>query len=258
MRHGFLTLAICLLLAACGGGPDYRSYPQSAPPPSTTKVKIGKPYNINGIWYYPKDEIAYDEVGDASWYGPGFHGKATASGERYDQNALTAAHRTLPLPSYVEVTNLSNGRRVILKVNDRGPFAKGRIIDVSRRAAQLLDFQNKGVERVRVRRTDRHGNPLIIPRNEPRYVERGESYAAYSGPLFVQVGSFVNYDNAHRLQARLADLGAVSLEAAMVEGQTTYRVRIGPFAGEDEAASVLTAVHGRGFYEARLVSQQNS
>ena len=89
--------------------------------------KIGKPYQIKGVWYYPKVDYQHNETGIASWYGPGFHGKKTANGEIYDQNALTAAHRTLPMPSLVQVTNLENGRSLRLTVNDRGPFAHGRL-----------------------------------------------------------------------------------------------------------------------------------
>ncbi|WNJ98630.1 septal ring lytic transglycosylase RlpA family protein [Thalassospiraceae bacterium LMO-JJ14] len=120
------------------------------PPPGEGTYKVGNPYQIDGIWYHPAEDYEYDETGIASWYGAAFHGKLTANGEDYDMNALTAAHRTLPMPSFVRVTNLENGRSLVLKVNDRGPFAKGRIIDISRRGAQLLGFQNQGTARVRV------------------------------------------------------------------------------------------------------------
>lgn len=113
-------------------------------------VKIGRPYEVAGVWYYPKADPGYDETGIASWYGAPFHGRLTANGERYDMNALSAAHKTLPLPSLVRVTNLQNGRSLKIRVNDRGPFVHGRIIDVSRRAAQLLGFQRAGTARVRV------------------------------------------------------------------------------------------------------------
>jgi rare lipoprotein A len=112
--------------------------------------KVGKPYQIKGTWYYPAEDYEYTETGIASWYGPNFHGKKTANGEDYDQNDLTAAHRTLPMPSAVRVTNLENGRSIVLRINDRGPFARGRIIDVSRRGAQLLGFERKGTAKVRV------------------------------------------------------------------------------------------------------------
>ena len=110
-----------------------------------------RPYQIRGRWYYPAEDADYEEVGMASWYGPGFDGRPTATGERFDQNALTAAHKTLPLPGLVEVTNLDNGRTVVLRVNDRGPFVDERIIDLSRGAAEELGLLQRGVGRVRVR-----------------------------------------------------------------------------------------------------------
>lgn len=112
--------------------------------------KIGSPYQIGSTWYYPAVDYRYDETGIASWYGRKFHGGRTANGEIFDMNGLSAAHRTLPLPSVVRVTNLENGRSMVLRVNDRGPFARGRIIDMSRRAAQLLGCQRNGTARVRV------------------------------------------------------------------------------------------------------------
>lgn len=122
---------------------------QVAPAPTAT-YKIGKPYKIKEITYRPRVDYQYQETGIASWYGSDFHGRSTANGEIYDMNALTAAHRTLPLPSFVRVTNLDNGRSINLRVNDRGPFAQNRIIDVSRRVAQLLGFYRKGTAKVRV------------------------------------------------------------------------------------------------------------
>ena len=118
--------------------------------PSKGRYKVGDPYQIKGVWYYPRVDYGYDETGVASWYGPNFHNKPTANGETFDQTAVSAAHRTLPLPSVVRVTNLGNGRALVVRINDRGPFAHGRIIDLSRRAAQLLGFERQGVARVRV------------------------------------------------------------------------------------------------------------
>jgi rare lipoprotein A len=112
--------------------------------------KVGEPYQVAGVWYYPKDDPSYDQTGIASWYGDPFHGRNTANGESYDMNDLTAAHQTLPLPSLVRVTNLQNGRSIMVRVNDRGPFVNGRIIDMSRRSAQLLGMENQGTARVRV------------------------------------------------------------------------------------------------------------
>lgn len=114
------------------------------------RYKVGSPYQVAGVWYYPQVDYGYVETGIASWYGPNFHNKMTANGELFDQNEVSAAHRTLPLPSYVRVTNLENGRALVVRVNDRGPFAHGRIIDMSRRAAQLLGFERKGTAKVRI------------------------------------------------------------------------------------------------------------
>jgi len=140
-------VALLSLLAGCAWNPG--EAPQR--PAQTRGVyKIGQPYQINGVWYYPAEDLTYDETGIASWYGEDFHGKFTANGEIFDLNALSAAHRTLPMPSIVQVTNLDNGRTLKLRVNDRGPYARGRIIDVSRRAAQLLGFESPGIAKVRV------------------------------------------------------------------------------------------------------------
>jgi rare lipoprotein A len=126
---------------------------ETPPPPAasaSSNYKVGKPYQVAGVWYYPQEDFNYDETGIASWYGPDFHAKLTANGEIFDQNAVTAAHKTLQMPSIARVTNLENGRSIILRVNDRGPFVHGRIIDLSRRSAQLLGLEGKGTGRVRV------------------------------------------------------------------------------------------------------------
>jgi len=155
MRSSISRLAAigltALLAAACS---STKPSGESAGGPSGP-YKIGKPYQVFGVWYYPQEDWSYDETGIASFYGGettgvNFHGRNTANGERYDMNTLTAAHKTLPLPSLVKVTNLENGREMVLRVNDRGPFVRGRIIDVSRRSAQLLGFHGQGLARVRV------------------------------------------------------------------------------------------------------------
>jgi rare lipoprotein A len=114
-------------------------------------AKVGKPYQVMGRWYYPKHEPDYQATGMASWYGPDFHGKRTANGEIYNMQRLTGAHPTLPLPSYVEVTNLANGRTIVVRINDRGPYKRGRIIDLSKRAAELLGYTRSGTAKVSVR-----------------------------------------------------------------------------------------------------------
>ncbi|PHQ69860.1 MAG: hypothetical protein COB93_06950 [Sneathiella sp.] len=169
------ALVAVLVLGGCSevnllsyGAKKYRA--QSTPTPSTTtaavsnkdvdrgEAKIGKPYQIGGIWYYPAVDKSYDETGIASWYGEPFHGRRTANGAVYDMHKLTAAHKTLPLPTDVRVTNLENGRSVIVTVNDRGPFAHSRIIDLSRRSAELLGVIQNGTAKVRVQVVDSEGN----------------------------------------------------------------------------------------------------
>lgn len=112
--------------------------------------KVGTPYTIFGRRYYPREQFSGTETGIASWYGPNFHGKSTANGEIFDQNALTAAHRTLQMPSIIRVTNLENGYSLILRVNDRGPYARNRVLDVSKKSAELLGFKNQGTARVKI------------------------------------------------------------------------------------------------------------
>lgn len=124
--------------------------PPAAGSSAAPTYKVGKPYQVGGVWYYPREDFDYDETGIASWYGPNFHAKMTANGETFDQNAVTAAHKTLPMPSVVRVTNLENGRSLVVRVNDRGPFVNGRIIDLSRRSAQLLGLEGAGTAKVRV------------------------------------------------------------------------------------------------------------
>jgi rare lipoprotein A len=167
MATRFVLSASVILLALAAAGCSTTPPPRPAPlvgpplppmpedqtvqlPPSAGVYKIGEPYQIGDIWYYPREQPDYDETGIASWYGPTFYGKRTANGELYDGNALTAAHRTLPMPVNVRVTNLDNGKSIVVRVNDRGPYARGRIIDLSRHAAELLDVVQTGTARVRV------------------------------------------------------------------------------------------------------------
>ncbi|WP_455478384.1 septal ring lytic transglycosylase RlpA family protein [Bartonella sp. B10] len=114
------------------------------------RAVVGKPYQIKGKWYYPKNDPTYKSIGQASWYGSDFHGRLTANGEVYDMDLLTAAHPTMPLPSYARVTNLENGASLIVRVNDRGPFMKNRIIDLSKQAAAVLGYANAGITNVKV------------------------------------------------------------------------------------------------------------
>ena len=171
-RAAVLTLAVAL--AACAsGGVDV------APSSSVTRgagggiYKVGTPYQVLNIWYYPREEPDYDETGIGSWYGAQFDGRLTANGETFDRGAISAAHPTLPMPVNVRVTNLENGRSLVVRVNDRGPFVNGRIIDLSERAAELLGYRTQGTARVRVSylgRADLEG-PGYLPRGEETPVE---------------------------------------------------------------------------------------
>src|SRR5216684_3544457 len=146
-----VILALGLALAGCASsGPHLAGGHHARHEPGQPVYRI-EPYQVKGVWYTPRADYSYDETGTASWYGPGFDQQLTADNEIYDMNQLSAAHKTLPLPSVVQVTNLQNGRSLRLRVNDRGPFVDGRIIDLSRRAAQMLGFETIGTASVRVR-----------------------------------------------------------------------------------------------------------
>ncbi len=135
-------LACLIIVTGCSADGQYHG--------GATSVKVGQPYQIDGEWYHPRMVDQYREVGVASWYGMPFHGRKTANGEVYDMHQFTAAHPTLPLPSLARVTNLKNGRSIVVRINDRGPFAKKRIIDLSRRAAWELGFKDQGTTDVEV------------------------------------------------------------------------------------------------------------
>jgi rare lipoprotein A len=190
--------ALCLALAACSSGPTGKKkvkfseekYGVAASPKIVTGNKpvpkgggrsfVGKPYKVAGKWYRPKHDPNYESVGLASWYGPTFHGRQTANGEIFDRNALTAAHTTMPLPSYARVTNLENGRSMIVRVNDRGPFHGKRTIDLSERAATMLDTKSKGVAKVKVE---------YIGRARLDGLDEKYLLASYRGPGAVQPGA---------------------------------------------------------------------
>ncbi|NBX73542.1 MAG: septal ring lytic transglycosylase RlpA family protein [Alphaproteobacteria bacterium] len=179
-RFGFLVAGLAaLLLAGCASDDATTSSSKKSSAKGATTYKVGQPYQIEGQWYYPREDYSYDQTGTASWYGPDFHGGVTANGEIYNQNELTAAHPTLPMPSLVRVSNLENGRSVVVRINDRGPFKDGRIIDVSERAADLLGFKGQGTTRVRVQ---------ILPQESKALAQRamqdsfGYQMASYQQP----------------------------------------------------------------------------
>jgi rare lipoprotein A len=275
-----------LLLAACGTTPK---------PDGRSSYKVGGTYVIAGQVYTPDENYRYNESGMASWYGPGFHGKRTANGEAYDQRAMTAAHRTLPMPSVVRVTNLSNGNTVILRVNDRGPFAHNRIIDVSRAAAERLDMVRSGVASVRVeilpeeskrvKEIAQNGGSvseqMVAMRDAPAApvaaaapppppqtaVARPASTPAPSTPtiagsaapagpgFFVQAGAFSTVDGAERVRASLARFGDSAVSQTSFGPTSLYRVRLGPYASADAAQSAMGRVQQAGYRDARVVNE---
>lgn len=240
--------------------------------------KVGKPYKIMGTWYYPQEDYGYSEVGMASWYGEDFHAKKTANGENYDMNTLTAAHRTLPLPSIVKVTNLENGRSLVLRINDRGPYAKNRIIDISKRGAQLLGFQTKGTAKVRVEILPKESQELkeallggtstkvtasVKASSTVRQTDfsKGIQAVGYQGPVksypkgsyFVQAGAYNQQNSAKNLAQQLDQYGDANVYYVDVDGKKFYRVRLGPFNNKKEAELSLAKVRNFGVYNARVV-----
>jgi peptidoglycan lytic transglycosylase len=222
--------------------------------------RYGNPqsYVVYGERYYTlPSSKGYRERGLASWYGTKFHGKRTSSGEPYDLYAMTAAHKTLPLPTYVEVTNLDNGRSVIVRVNDRGPFHDGRIIDLSYAAAHKLGILATGTGRVEVRAIDPLA-PDEVPADKAVLVETDTPDAPEAiSQLFLQVGAFQNHDNAVRLRGNIErqNLGAVRIVEATTERGTFYKVQVGPLPDTAAADRIARALKPLGISEARSLVQ---
>jgi len=246
--------------------------------------KVGNPYKINGKWYYPAIDYNYNEVGIASWYGPGFHGKKTANGEVFDQNKISAAHKTLPMPSIVKVTNLDNGKVLEnIRVNDRGPFAGNRIIDLSKKAAQELGFVNSGVAKVRVeimenesriyasknskKNSVRKANKAKVEKVQRKVIPSEEdqqnSYRVSKNstednsilkdkPVIIQVGAFGDHRNAKSLTEKLSEFKAY-IERKFIDNKYLYRVRIGPLSNLDLAKSIKSKLFELGHTSSHLV-----
>lgn len=248
-----------LLLAGCGGRERPGGSRPAYRPVADLPVRVGPPYRVRGRTYVPADERDYAAVGMASWYGSE-SGSRTANGERFRPDWPSAAHRTLPLPSYVEVTALRTGRTILLRVNDRGPFAADRILDLSRGAARQLGVERDGTVPVHVRRvypSDRERAALREGRAVGRPTRSAAELAALASvrgpepapvaqrdPLFVQVATFS--DPMRAAAAARAVGGTVSLSGALL------RVRIGPL-GEADAQPALARVRAAGYQDARLV-----
>ena len=251
--------------------------------------KIGTPYKINGKWYYPAVDYDYEEIGIASWYGPGFHGKKTANGEIFDQNKVSAAHRTLPMPSIVRVTNLYNGKVLPkVRINDRGPFAGNRIIDLSKKAAQELGFVNTGIAKVKVEilENESREHALVNSDNKITQVQSAEikeikkteivnnfdkqkiikkekqksqnkdieeqNSILSDKQLAIQVGAFTDHRNAKSLTQKLSDFQAY-IERTFVNNKYLYRVRIGPIESLNLAENIKKKLFELGYTASHLI-----
>jgi rare lipoprotein A len=240
-RHLCLILTF-LIFAGCSSvtverdsAPDRPVDTSSVPdavPKAETRSKYGNPesYVVFGKRYYVmNDNRGFTQQGIASWYGKKFHGRRTSSGETYDMYAMTAAHKTIILPAYVEVTNLGNGKKVVVKVNDRGPFHENRIIDLSYSAATKLDVVAKGTALVKIRVVEPGHVPGGRPAKRAAPVET-LSPDGSAGDFYIQVGAFSELDNAENLRRKLNSIGdsLVKISQVVVDNRSLYRVRIGP------------------------------
>ena len=229
----------------------------NAVPQNEPLSRYGNPesYKVYGKTYYTLPSSKdYKERGTASWYGTKFHGKRTSSGEPYDLYAMTAAHKTLPLPTYVEVTNLKNGRSVIVKVNDRGPFHDDRLIDLSYTAAAKLDILPYGTGQVEVRAIDTEQSVKIATLTD---TAAATATAQENQTLYLQVGAFSSRDNAQRMQADLLsqDIGAVRIVEASTDAGTFFKVQVGPLASHMEANRVTQELKTLGISNSHSIVQ---
>ena len=269
--RGALILGLFSLLAACstaGGEGVGRTRGEARLPvvkdPAPIVSGTMRPYQVRGRWYTPKEQPDYEEVGMASWYGDAFNGRPTSTGERFDMHALTAAHKTLPLPGLVEVTNLDNGRRLVVRINDRGPFVDSRIIDLSREAANELGMLSQGVGRVRVRylgRAPQQGGGTLLRASAPA----PRVSAPVSAPVQVAaapVAPAVEEVSIYWVQARtFSDQGEARRIADSLSGWVRadlnggrFNVVVGPWDSANAAEAARQSVVARGYAGALLIS----
>ncbi|MEN5363846.1 septal ring lytic transglycosylase RlpA family protein [Brevundimonas intermedia] len=269
--RGALILGLFSLLAACssvggagvGGTPGEARLPVVKNPAPIVSGTM-RPYQVRGRWYTPKEQPDYEEVGMASWYGDAFNGRPTSTGERFDMHALTAAHKTLPLPGLVEVTNLDNGRRLVVRINDRGPFVDSRIIDLSREAANELGMLSQGVGRVRVRylgRAPQQGGGTLLRASAPAPRVSAPVSApvqmAVAPPVprvsevsiyWVQAGTFSDQGEARRIADSLSGWVRADLNGGR------FNVVVGPWDSANAAEAARQSVVARGYAGALLIS----
>lgn len=268
----FSVLFSALLLPACSSSSRYKidqdhgpgnpvdvSEVGNAVPRVEPRSKYGnkKNYKVLGKWYSVRDSSeGYKEKGVASWYGKKFHGHRTSSGETYNMYAMTAAHKSLPLPTYVRVTHLENGRSVIVKVNDRGPFHENRIIDLSYAAAKKLGVTGKGTGVVEVTAI----NPTTYKKEQPYQpkIKRSAAFDTYPAKLnyklYLQVGAFSDQKNAHKLHKRLSRMfKARKIHSNYAADKSVYRVRIGPLASVADADKLSQYLNNKGIPSTKIV-----
>lgn len=272
MKRLCAPVLVCLTLSACSsvktvsGVSDRDAAPTkkvdvskipNAVPKNEPKSRYGNPksYEVFGKRYYTMESsVGFVEKGLASWYGTKFHGRRTSSGETYDMYAMTAAHKNLPLPTYVKVTNLKNGKHIIVKVNDRGPFHQNRIIDLSYTAAIKLDIVKKGTGLVEVRAIQ-PGELTKQAKKSNTPVEEASNDNDNSG-FYIQVGSFGELANAETMRQKLGSIDEhlVKINQAVVDGKTLYRVRIGPITDIDVSDSITNQLESYGVTKHRIVT----
>ncbi len=211
--------------------------------------KIGKPYLVEGKTYTPiASAKGYDATGRASWYGKKFHGKRTANGEVYDMYSMSAAHKTLPLPCLALVTNLDNGRSVIVRINDRGPFVKSRLIDLSYAAAKALGYDQQGTAHVRVQTLDSMHPPKAEKRHQQAQIDTPIPTQS-DGHIRIQVAAFYAHEGALRLHQRLHEH---HYQAHIIndqkEGRPLYRIQLGPYRYRHDAEQQLKQLQAQGYH----------
>ncbi len=284
---GYTLLFSTCLLGACGtlykdsapgGEVDISSIPDAVPQ-MEQRSKYGNPdsYEVNGQRYHVlNDNKGYFERGTASWYGNKFHGKRTSSGETYNMYTMTAAHRTLPLPTYAQITNLKNGRSVVVKINDRGPFHDNRLIDLSYVAAAKLDMLRKGTAPVEVRAIDPYQVELADEISAPAVTLKTAGNgatpiqtelplqpklpsSAQTNQFYVQMGAFSEQQNAEMLRFAVAENEQNSdvhiQQSSSTDGNTLYKVRVGPLTSKDEAMQLKERLAAAGLSSPHIVTE---
>ncbi len=250
MRYHLWVGILALILVGCAPRLSYIPSPPGPKPPATQR-----PYTVNGKTYYPlPSSKGFVEEGLASWYGPGFHGRRTANGERYDMYQFTAAHKVLPMNTYVLVTNLENGRQTIVRINDRGPFVKGRIIDLSYAAARALGMHRQGVARVRLVALG-EGHEIKTARGPKIVFDKIPDLTR--GRFYVQVGAFRSLKNARRFSRQLRRLypRVEVVRYRRLDGQIFYRVQIFAATSYKAAKRFEAVLEAAGFSGAFVVAR---